>query len=326
MTSVKNTLKLAVLATALATTATLALAAGPKIFVIGGKADDPFWSRVKKGADDAGLVVKAAGGSVTWLGPQTYDNLGPDAAKLIRTALSQKPDAIVGPDWVPEAMDAAFKEVVAAGVPLIIYNSGGMEAAKRLGAQNYVGSEEYVAGMGGGEYFTKSGAKNVLCVNTQPGSTNQESRCKGVADGMAKGGGKSTQLPLPSSSFGNPTAVAQAVKAALLKDKTVDGLITIGAGDATSAATGISQAGLGKQVKLGTFDIDSTNLQRIKDGTQLFCIDQQPYLQGYLAVSMLSSYVQYGLKVPTAPILTGPGIVDASNVAATVAGAAAGAR
>ena len=122
------------------------------------------------------------------------------AAKLIRTALSQKPDAIVGPNWVPEAMDAAFKEVVAAGVPLIIYNAGGMDAAKRLGAQNYVGSDEYVAGSGGGEYFASKGSKNVLCVNTQPGSTNQESRCKGLADGMAKGGGKGTQLPLPTQS------------------------------------------------------------------------------------------------------------------------------
>ena len=63
-----------------------------------------------------------------------------------------------------------------------------------------------------------------------------------MADGMAKAGGKSTQLPLPASAFGNPTAVAQAVKAALQKDKTVDGIITISAGDATSAATGIAQA------------------------------------------------------------------------------------
>ena len=323
--NLSSTLKFLAVATAIAAGGST-FAAGSKIFVIGGKADDPFWSRVKKGADDAALVVKAGGGTVTWLGPQNYDNLGPDAAKLIRTALSQKPDAIVGPNWVPEAMDAAFKEVVAAGVPLIIYNAGGMEAAKRLGAQNYVGSDEYVAGMGGGEYFVKSGAKNVLCVNTQPGSTNQESRCKGLADGMAKGGGKGTQLPLPSSAFGNPTAVAQAVKAALQKDPSIDGLITIAAGDATSAATGISQAGLVKKVKLGTFDIDPTNLARIKDGTQLFCIDQQPYLQGYLAVSMLNGFVQYGLKIPTAPILTGPGIVDASNVAATMAGATAGAR
>ena len=326
MKAIKNTVKAVVIAAAVAMSATTAMAAGAKIFVIGGKADDPFWSRVKKGADDAALVVKAGGGSVTWLGPQNYDNLGPDAAKLIRTALSQKPDAIVGPDWVPEAMDAAFKEVVAAGVPLIIYNAGGMDAAKRLGAQNFVGSDEYIAGSGGGEYFSKHGSKNVLCVNTLPGANNTEARCKGVADGIAKAGGRSSQLPLPSSSFGNPTAVAQAIKAALQKDKSIDGVITISAGDATSAAAGISQAGLVKTVKLGTFDMDPTNLQRIKDGTQLFCIDQQPYMQGYLAVSLLNGYVQYGLKVPTAPILTGPGIVDTANVAATIAGAAAGAR
>jgi simple sugar transport system substrate-binding protein len=309
-----------------AATAATAQTKGAKIFVIGGKADDPFWSKIKKGAEDAGLVAKATGGSVTWLGPQNYDNLGPDAAKLIRTALAQHPDAIVGPDWVPEAMDDAFKEVVAAHVPLIIYNSGGMDAANKLGAINYVGSDEYVAGLGGGAYFGKSGAKNVLCVNTLPGAANTEARCKGIADGIAKNGGKSIQLPLPSSSFGNPTAVAEAIKAALLKDKTVDGLITIGAGDANSAANGVSQASVGDKVKLASFDMDETGLTRVKDGKQLFAIDQQPYLQGYLAVSLLNGFVNYGLDLPTKPVLTGPGIVSKDNVAVTLAGAAAGAR
>ena len=300
------------------------MADGAKIFVIGGKPDDPFWSKVKKGADEAGAVLKASGGTVVWLGPATYDNLGPDAAKMIRTALSQHPTAIVGPDWVPEAEDDAFKEVVAAHVPLIIYNSGGMDAAKRLGAMNYVGNEEYTAGLGGGEYYGAHGAKNVLCVNTLPGANNTEARCKGIADAMAKGGGKSSQLPLPSSSFGNPTAVSQAIKAALLKDRSIDGDITISAPDANSAASGITQAG-GK-VKLASFDMDETGLQRIKDGSQMFAVDQQPYLQGFLAVSLLNGLVSYGLDLPTRPVLTGPGIVDASNVDATLKGAAAGAR
>src|SRR4029078_13296829 len=302
------------------------MAGGAKIFAIGGKGCDPFWSKVKKGADDAGLVAKASGGSVTWLRPQTYDTLGPDAAKLIRTALSQKPDAIVGPDWVPEAMDAAFKEVVAAGAPLIIYNSGGMDAAKRLGALNYVGNEEYTAGLGGGDYFGTHGVKNVLCVNTLPGATNTEDRCKGIADGIGKSAGKSSQLPLPSSTFGNPTAVAEAIKAALLKDPSIDGVITISAPDANSAANAIAQAGAGDKVKLASFDMDETGLQRIKDGVQLFAVDQQPYLQGFLAVSLLNGYVNYGLDLPTRPVLTGPGIVDASNLEATLRGAAAGAR
>jgi len=328
MQRMKTVMKVMATVALLATTATVAMAEakGAKIFVIGGKADDPFWSKIKKGADDAGLVAKATGGSVTWLGPQNYDNLGPDAAKMIRTALAQHPDAIVGPDWVPEAMDDAFKEVVAAHVPLIIYNSGGIDAANRLGAINYVGSDEYVAGLGGGAYFGKNGAKNVLCVNTLPGATNTESRCKGIADGIAKNGGKSSQLPLPSSSFGNPTAVAEAIKAALLKDKTVDGLITISAGDANSAANGISQADVADKVKLASFDMDETGLTRIKDGKQLLAIDQQPYLQGYLAVSLLNGFVNYGLDLPTKPVLTGPGIVSKDNVEATLAGAAAGAR
>lgn len=319
---------------ALATTAVLALNAtgamaesnGAKIFVIGGKPDDPFWSKVKRGADDAGLVATAHGGSVTWLGPQTYDNLGPDAAKLIRTALSQNPDAIVAPDWVPEAQDEALKAVVAAGVPLIIYNAGGMEAANKLGAMTYIGNDEYVAGVAGGEQFAKNGAKKVLCVNTIPGASNTEARCKGIADGIAKHGGTSEQLPLPSTSFGNPTAVAQAIKAALLKQPTVDGAITISAGDANSAATAIDQAGVADKVKLASFDMDETTLQRIKGGTQLFAIDQQPYLQGYLAVSLLNGFVNFGLDLPTKPILTGPGIVNAANVDATLAGAAAGVR
>ena len=120
------------------------------IFVVGGKPDDPFWSIVKRGAEDAGKVVEAQGGSVTWLGPQNYDNLGVDAAELIRQAIDQGADAIVGPDWVPEAMDPAFKAVVDAGIPLIIYNAGGLEAADRLGAMNYVGSDDYKAGVAGG--------------------------------------------------------------------------------------------------------------------------------------------------------------------------------
>jgi simple sugar transport system substrate-binding protein len=299
---------------------------GADIVVVGGKPDDPFWAKVKKGADDAGLVVEAQGGSVTWLSPQNYDNLGPDAANLIRNALSQDPDAIVGPDWVPEAMDGAFQAVVDAGVPLIIYNAGGMEAAKRLGALNFIGNEEHIAGVAAGEYFSANGVTNVLCVNTIPGAANLEARCKGLADGIAKQNGASSQLPLPATAFGNPTAVAEAIKAALLKDQSIDGAIAISAGDANSAAIAIMQAGAMDRIKLGSFDFDVEALNRIKEGRQLFAIDQQPYMQGYLAVSLLNGFANFGLEIPTAPILTGPAIVDASNVEQTMAGVKQGVR
>lgn len=319
-------LRIALTSAILVISATTVMAQGAKIFVIGGKADDPFWSIVKRGAEDAGKLAVAQGGSVTWLGPQNYDNLGPDAANLIRNAISQGATAIVGPDWVPEAMDEAFKAVVDAKIPLIIYNAGGLAAADRLTAMNYIGSDDYLAGVAAGEYFGTHGQLKLVCVNTLPGAANLEAECKGLADGVAKHGGTGKQLPLPSTSFGDATAVTQAVASYLQQNADVTGVYTIGNMDANSASAAIAQAGVGAKVKLGGLNMDQTILDNIKSGAQLFAIDQQPYLQGYLAVSLLNAHVNFGLNVPTRQILTGPGIVDASNVEATLAGVAAGTR
>lgn len=326
MTRVRRALRALVTAAVLGASGSAALAQGAKIFVVGGKPDDPFWSIVKRGAEDAGAVVKAQGGSVTWLGPQNYDNLGVDAAELIRQAIQQGATAIVGPDWVPEAMDPAFKAVVDAHIPLIIYNAGGVKAADRLGAMNYVGSDDYKAGVAAGEYFADKGLKNLVCVDSLPGAANIEANCRGMADGIKDKGGTGATLPLPATAFGNSTAVAQSVKAYLLQHPDVTGVYTIGNVDANSSINAIMQSGKSGKVQVGGVNMDETILKNISSGTQMFTIDQQGYYQGFLAVSLLNNKVNYGLTVPTREILTGPGIVDKSNVEATMAGVKAGAR
>jgi simple sugar transport system substrate-binding protein len=308
----------------LALSTTVALAAD--IAVVGGKTDDEFWNRIKKGIDDARMVVEANGGSVNYLQLQTYDNLGPDAAQLVRTAISQGVDGIAVPNWVPEAEDEAIKAAVDAGIKVILINAGTIDKAKELGAINYVGSDEYVAGVAAGEYFGDHGAKNVVCVTAVPGAANHEARCQGVVDGAVFKGGSATKLPLPASAFGDRVAIAETVKATVLQDETIDGIITTSATDADGAAIGISQAGKGETVMLGTFDLNAGGLQRIQSGEQAFAIDQQPYLQSLLGVTLLASHVDFGTALPTAPVLTGPGIVDASNIDATMAGVEAGAR
>jgi simple sugar transport system substrate-binding protein len=302
-------------------------AGGPqKIFVIGGKSDDPFWSKVKRGVDDAAQVVTAGGGTVTFLGPQNYDNLGADASKLIDGTISQGATAVIAPDWVPDAMDPSLKRVTAAGIPLFIYNAGGLEAADSLGAVNYIGTDEYPAGIAGGQALGAAGIKHAICVNTLPGTTNAEDRCRGLADGIAESGGKSEQLALPANNFGDKTAVAQAIKAAALNDETVDAIVTIGTTDSDSAVSGLQQGGLDEKVKLATFDTDDIALKRVQDGTLMFAVDQQPYLQGFLATSLANGYASYGLDLPTRPVLTGPLIIDANNVESALAGSAAGVR
>jgi simple sugar transport system substrate-binding protein len=314
----------------MATTAALAMTAptalSAKIAVIGGASDDAFWNIIKKGLDDAALAVEANGGSVNYLRLENYDNFAPDVVQLIQTAISTGVDGIVIPNWVPEAEDPVIAQAIEAGIMIILMNAGGIDKANELGAINYVGSDEYIAGVAGGEYFGNNGQRNVICVNTIPGAVNLESRCQGVIDGMTATGGTATQLPLPATSYGDPTAVAEAIKATLLEDPTIDGVITISAGDADSAAIGIGQASMTGTVMLGSFDLNGAGLARIDAGEQLFAIDQQPYLQGFLAVSLLASAIDFGTSLPTAPVLTGPGIVDSSNIAATLAGVALGAR
>lgn len=313
-------------AAALAIGATAVGAEGANIFVIGGKPDDPFWSRVKKGAEDAGVVAESQGGSVTWLGPQNYDNLGPDAAELIRQAIDQGADAIVGPNWVPEAMDPAFEAVVAAGIPLVIYNAGGIEAADRLGAMNYVGAVDYKSGYAGGEYLAAAGHTNGACVNTLPGAANIEAFCNGFNDGMTENGGTGSVLQLPATAFGDSTAVAQAVRAHLLQNPDINAMFAIGDQDTNATISGVQQAGKTGSVHVCGMNFNDSILANIQQGTQACAIDQQGYQQGFFAVSILNNHVVYGTTIPTREILTGPGVVDASNVDLVIAGVEAGAR
>ena len=230
--------------------ATTALAGGAKIFVVGGKADDPFWSIVKRGAEDAGKVVEAQGGTVTWLAPQNYDNLGVDAAELIRQAIAQGATGVVAPDWVPDAMDPAFKAVADKKIPFIVYNAGGIKAADRLGALNYVGAVDYLGGVAGGAYVAKAGAKKGVCINSLPGAANIEDYCNGFKEGITKAGGAYDVIPLPATAEGNVAAVAEAFKAYLTAHPDTDAVFTTANLDAIGAAQGIAAAGMDGKVKL----------------------------------------------------------------------------
>ena len=65
----------------------------------------------------------------------------------------------------------------------------------------------------------------------------------------------------------------------------------------------------GSAAKIGTFDTNKELVAAIKDGKVGFAIDQQPYLQGYLAVDALWLYktngntIGGGSHVATGPVL-----------------------
>lgn len=293
------------------------------IAVIAGSVEDAFMDKIKKGVDDATTMVTANGGTVQYLRTQNYENFGPDLVTLINQAVAQGVDGIAIPVWVPDAQIPALQAAREAGIVIMQYNSG-LPVMGDVGAINYFGSDEYAAGFGGGKYLAEKGAKHILCHIQVPGAINLTERCRGVTDGATEAGAKVTVLETPPNLDGDVTGTAEAFKAAFLGDNTIDAMVSCADFGAAAGANAVEQTGA--KIMVSAFDFSPASLDRIKAGTQTMAIDQQPYLQGFLATSMLFAHLKYGTNISTNPVLTGPAIIDASNVEAVMAGAALGAR
>ncbi|MCB9993556.1 MAG: substrate-binding domain-containing protein [Hyphomicrobiaceae bacterium] len=293
------------------------------IAVIAGSVEDAFMDKIKKGVDDATLMVEANGGSVQYLRTQNYENFGPDLVTLINQAVAQGVDGIAIPVWVPDAQIPALQAAAAQGIVIMQYNSG-LPVKDEISAINYFGSDEYAAGFGGGKYMAEHGAKHILCHIQVPGAINLEERCRGVTDGATAAGATVTTISTPANLDGDVTGTAEALKAEFIGDSSYDAMISCADFGGAAGANAVEQTGL--DIKIGAFDFSPATLDRIAAGTQTMAIDQQPYLQGFLATSMLFANLKYGTNISTNPVLTGPAIIDSSNVAAVVAGAALGAR
>lgn len=316
-----NFKKTLVAAAALAVLSTGAVA--QDIAVIAGSVEDAFMDKIKKGVDDATHVVEANGGTVQYLRTQNYENFGPDLVTLINQAVAQGVDGIAIPVWVPDAQIPALQAAAAQGIKIMQYNSG-LPVKGDIGAINYFGSDEYAAGFGGGKYLAEKGAKHILCHIQVPGAINLEERCRGVTDGAAAAGASVTVLNTPPNLDGDVTGTAEALKAEFIGDSSIDAMVSCADFGAAAGANAVEQTGA--NVMVSAFDFSPASLERISAGTQTMAIDQQPYLQGFLATSMLFANLKFGTEISTDPVLTGPAIIDAANVDAVKAGAALGAR
>jgi simple sugar transport system substrate-binding protein len=269
-----------------------------------GQASDPFWSIFKNGVVQAG---KDMGVTVNYSAPDTFDMA--KMSQLIDAACAKKPQGLVISLPDAEALGASVKKCISGGVPVISANSGSDTYAS-LGILTHVGQDESVAGKAAGAKMKDAGGTNAICVNQEVGNAALDARCAGFAEGFAPG--KSTVLQVDLK---DPTTAQQKIGAALTADPTIDTVMALGPTGATPALAAVKALNNTK-IKLATFDLSKDVLAAISDGTMLFAIDQQQFLQGYLPVVFLTYYHLYGLLPGGGlPVLTGPGFVTKDNVA-----------
>ena len=259
---------------------------------------DTFWDRIKAGAQQA---AKDTGSTLKY-------SADPDATKqavLIQNAIDSKVDGLATTLVTPDALIPNVKKAVAAGIPVDAFNSGS-DFYQKAGAIAYFGSDEYLAGQQAGQKAKAAGATKVLCVIQQAGSVALEDRCRGVKSGFA--GTQNIQV-----NGADDSAVTSAIQAKLSQDKSINWVVTLGAAQALDTIKAIKATN--SSAKVGTFDLNIDAAKAVDAGDLQFCIDQQPYLQGYLAITQLYLFKKNGnLMGGGKASLTGPSFVDSSNI------------
>lgn len=280
------------------------------VFVTHGQAADPFWSVVSNGARAAGDDL---GVRVEYQAPTTFDMV--QMSNLIEAAAASRPSALVVSVPDADALGPAIRAATEAGIPVLTINSGA-EASRALGAVAHVGQDERAAGRVAGERLAGSGARRVLCVNHEVGNAALDRRCDGLREAMVGAGGTVEVL---SVDLADPDDTQQRVAGALRSDPTIRAVLTLGPAAAEPTLAALAASGRGDGVAYATFDLTPGVLEALQDGRVLFALDQQQYLQGYLPVVLLITYLETG-AVPGAgeTIRTGPGFVTQGDAARVV--------
>jgi len=200
-----------------------------------------------------------------------------------------------------------------------MFNAGGPDALS-LGALGYFGQGEKDAGVAVGARAKADGATNIICVNQTQGQQQLVDRCDGVKQGAS--GAKVEQIYVNGT---DDSAVTTTIQAKLGQDKGIDFVVTLGAPIALDAVKSVKAAN--SSAKIGTFDTNKQLVAAIQDGSIQWAVDQQPYMQGYLAIDAVWWYVTNGNTLGGGEnVATGPAFIDSSNIDAVAKYAANGTR
>ena len=272
---------------------------------------DSFWDVVKAGSDRAGED----------LGIDVRYNSSPDPGEqstLIDNAVADGTGGLVVSMANPDGLEASIKAAVEAGVPVVTINSG-IDDWQPFGAITHVGQSETIAGEAAGEQLSQAGLQNVLCVIQEAGNVALEERCRAAKSTFS---GQMKNLQTDNTDLAGSQAT---IESALSADDTVDGILTLGGDMAGRAVAAVDASG--RNVRVGTFDVNADVAQLVTDGRLLFAIDQQPYVQGYLGVVGVYLKLINGNDIGGGQaVYFGPAIITVENADAVLEFAEGGTR
>jgi len=259
---------------------------------------DTFWDKIRNGAEQA-----AKDHNIT-LNYSNNQDAG-EQATLVQNAIDSGVDGLATTLPTPDAIGPSVQKAVDAGIPTVAFNAG-INDYTTYGIGMYFGSDEDLAGQTVGTKISEESPGHTVCVIQEQGQVQLEARCAGVAKTYPD-----TEVLYVNGR--DLPAVQQTIGAKLQEDASIANVVTLGADIALAAQQ--AKADSGSQASIATFDLNADVAEQIDSGGIAFSVDQQPYVQGYMAVTALWLNLTNGNDIGGGgPVLTGPSIVDSSNI------------
>jgi simple sugar transport system substrate-binding protein len=231
------------------------------VFVGHWSESDPFFNVIRNSAQ---LAADQLGTKIEFRNPPGGDLS--QMGQLIQQAAASKPDGIVATVPDESIVGEPLANAVAAGIPVVIVNSGNSEIAKKIGALRYIGQAEYDAGKAAGEKAKAAGVKSFVCVNHFFQHPASHQRCNGFADGLG--------VPLGSQEIDSgtdPTDLVSRTEAYLNAHPDTQAVLTLGPTGADPLLKEFRSKGAGGKYFFATFDLSQDIVSGLKDGDDQGC-------------------------------------------------------
>ncbi|MGH8985654.1 MAG: substrate-binding domain-containing protein [Acidimicrobiia bacterium] len=276
-----------------------------------GTPGDPFWAVYRKGLEDGS---KQFGVELTDEAPEQFSVQA--LVDLLNSAVAAKPAGIIVTITDPAAVEAPLRQAIEQGIPVIAVNVPDTRE-DRIPYLFYVGGDEELGGRTAGQRILQEVTPTrAACAIQEVGHVGLQARCKGFTDVMEEAGVPADTVPIEG---GDPTRSAEVLRGYFTDNPDTDALFTLGPQGATPAIQVLEEQGLTDKITHMTFDLSQEQVDQIKEGNILGTVGQQQYLQGYLPILFLRLNLEHGFTL-AADVLTGPFVVDSSNLQAVEQG------
>ena len=242
--------------------------------------------------------------------------------RLLEQAISTQPDGIAVPIVSSDAFEGPLRKAIEQGIPVVAFNiPDPRPVGERIPYLTYVGGDEYLTGLKLGQHALAAAEAGtiptptgVVCAVHDAAHQGLKARCKGMMDAMADTGAKYEELFISAE----PATARNTLQSYLQANPETNYIFTVASWSSPWAWGVANEMNLspdvdGEGVTVITVDASPVALAGIKRGHVLATNSQGFWLQGYAPMEWLYWYHELGYE-PQSDILTGPIIVDASNI------------